>query len=326
MRFAFAGTPEFGAWVLHDLLSLGRRPELVISQPARPRGRGRKVSESPVSLAAAEAGLSVLTPPDINSGEVIGSLGAARADCLVVAAFGQLLRAELLDALPCINVHASLLPAYRGAAPVHWALRNGELTTGVSIMRIIESLDAGPVAARVSLSLNLWDDGASVGRALALLGALAMDRVLQATVDGTVVWQDQPDQSTYAPKVTTADRTLDLGLSALACHNLVRALVPDTAAEMRAEGLTLRVWRTWPWLDEEDARVPEAALRVWNRPGRLAHSRGARGRLFVGCGSGALEILAVQPAGRGVMGHAEFLCGYGGRLPDCVQVPEAEAG
>lgn len=320
MRIAFAGTPEFGARVLAELLAIGRRPVLVLSQPPRPQGRGRRVGEAPVATVARAAELPLLMPEDINAPDVISALTAARVDCLVVAAFGQLFRPALLDAVCCVNVHASLLPAYRGAAPIHWALRNGEEATGVSIMRVVQPVDAGPVAARVSVSINPWDDGGSLARALATLGALALDKVLTAMEDGTVSWEEQPEQGTYAPKVTAADRALDLTRDARMCHNLVRSLVPDAAAEVRAGSLTLRVWRAWPWLDADDQRLPAEARGAWSRPGLIARSGGARGRLFLGCGEGVLEVLAVQPAGRTIMGPAEFLRGYGSRLPDAVTV------
>ncbi len=321
LRFGFAGTPEFGAFVLQDLMTRGRRPELVISQPARPRGRGRKVIQPPVAAVAAAAGLPLLTPQDINSAEVLEAIAGARIECLVVAAFGQLFRQNLLDRIPCINVHASLLPWYRGAAPIHWALRNGERETGVSIMQVIPALDAGAVAARVSMSISLWDDAGSVGRALALLGALALDKVLQGMEDNTVRWEEQPAESTYAPKVSADDRRLNLCAPALACHNLVRSLVPEGVAEVRAGETVLKVWRTWPWMVPGDSALPVEAAAVCGEPGRVVTARDRGGRLFLGCGEGLLEILAVQPAGRTVMSPGDFLRGYGSRLPESFDLP-----
>lgn len=323
MRFGFAGTPDFGACVLRDLLERGRRPELVISQPTRPRGRGRKMVDSPVAVVAADEALPLLTPADINSAEILEEISASRIDCLVVAAFGQLFKQNLLDCVPCINVHASLLPYYRGAAPIHWALRNGETQTGVSVMRVIPALDAGPVAARVCMSISLRDDAGSIGRALALLGALATDQVLQGLEDGTVRWEEQPAESTYAPKVSAGDRRLNLSASSLECHNLVRSLVPDSAAEVWKADTVLRVWRTWPWMEPSRDDVPTEARTAWGEPGRVATSRHRGGRLFFGCGEGLLEILAVQPAGRRVMSAGDFLRGYGSRLPEFFDLPSA---
>ena len=326
MRFAFAGTPQFGAWVLEGMVRIGRRPELVLTQPARPRGRGRKPADPPVAVLASRLELPLLATPQVNDPGVLRALRSTRADCLVVAAFGQLFSSAFLDALPCYNVHASLLPLYRGPAPIHWALRNGDGETGVSIMRIVPELDAGPVAGRVRVSVSLWDDGASLGRALAVLGALAMDKALQAIEDGMIEWQEQPEIGTYAPKVTAADRILDLRRPALSCHNLVRSLVPEAAAELQAASLVVKVWRTWPWPAPADPCAPgpkspgpglaAEATSVCGRPGHVARGKGEqnRERLFVGCGEGVLELLQVQPAGRNIMTAAEFLRGYGSRV------------
>ena len=152
-----------------------------------------------MAAVAAAAGLPLLTPQDINSAEVLEAIAGARIECLVVAAFGQLFRQNLLDRIPCINVHASLLPWYRGAAPIHWALRNGERETGVSIMQVIPALDAGAVAARVSMSISLWttpDPWTSLGPSR----RAGADKVLQGMEDNTVRWEEQPAESTYAPR------------------------------------------------------------------------------------------------------------------------------
>ena len=191
MRFAFAGTPEFAAWVLKDLRDLGRTPVLVISQPDRPQGRGRKMATAPAVETAQALDVPWLTTANINEQPVLDALREWHAQVLIVAAFGQMLRPTLLDSLPCLNVHGSLLPAYRGAAPIMRALRAGEAETGVCIMRMLPGLDDGPWAERSRVSISPRDDAGSLGRKLALLGAVGVDQVLTGMTDGNLVWTEQ---------------------------------------------------------------------------------------------------------------------------------------
>lgn len=310
MRLAFAGSPQFGAWVLGDLTAAGRRPLLVITPPDRPQGRGRQPAPCPVAALGDTLGIRVLRTPDINEETVAAALAEHRIDVLLVAAFGQLLKSRLLHDFCCLNIHASLLPRHRGAAPIHWALRNGEAETGVCVMRIEEALDAGPVAAVTRVSIGPRDDAGSLGRALALLGALAADQVLRATADGTVEWQEQGEGWTYAPKVGPSDRLLRPEWGAVAAHNLVRSLSPDTGSELDCEGLRLKLWRTWPWEAAADA-LPAAGREVAGRPGCWGFDKN---RLFLGCAQDVLEIFLIQPAGKSAMSAAEFLRGYSRRL------------
>lgn len=313
MSFAFAGTPEFAAWVLEHLVSVGRRPSLVVTQPDRPRGRGRRPAASAAAAAAARLGLDCLQTEDINEVSVRRRLEAMGVSTLIVAAFGQLLHAELLDSLLCINIHASLLPAYRGAAPIERALVAGETETGVTIMRVTEGLDAGPWLLQTKVSINLGDDTGTLRRELALLGALGLDQALTALADGTGVWTEQGEGGTYARKLDPSDCAIDLGRRAKAVHDLVRALSPDVGVRATSGGVEFKVWRTWPYGEPGLEPVPPEAAEAAGRPGRLVV---AGSRLFAGCGSGAVQILAVQPSGRARMSAAEFLRGYGSRLGD----------
>jgi methionyl-tRNA formyltransferase len=307
VRFAYAGTPEFGASVLEELLRVGRMPELVVSQPARPAGRGRSERPSVVSEWARSAGLRVLETPDINEDSSVAALTASKARVLVVAAFGQMLRGPVLDGFECVNVHASLLPAYRGAAPVARALMAGEGESGVSIMRMTEGLDEGPVAARAAVEVGRWTDRGSLERALALAGAQALAHVLDAIEGGFVEWEPQRGASSYAPKIEAADRALDLSLPAKRVHDHVRALCPAPGAALELGGLEVKVLRTWPW----SGPAPGDGAAVDGHPGRTAV---VGERLFVGCGEGRLELLTVQPSGKKVMTCSEFVRGYGARL------------
>jgi methionyl-tRNA formyltransferase len=312
VNFAFAGSPYFAAWTLENLASLGRRPCLVISQPDRPVGRGRRATPPPAAAAARRLGLDLIQPEDINASEVVERIRSAGAEVLVVSAFGQILRKHLLDSLLCINVHGSLLPAYRGAAPIERALAAGEECTGVTIMRITERLDAGPCALQTSLSLSLWDDAGSVARALAFLGARGVDQVLLGLEDGTVVWTEQEEgEPVYAEKLAWADCLLDPARSAKAVHDQVRSLSPRVGARVRCGMVQFKVWRTWPYGQRGMDPGPKQAVPVTGRPGQVAI---AGERLFVGCQEGVVELLSVQPDGKSKMSAAAFLRGYRHRL------------
>lgn len=314
MKFAFAGTPEFGAQVLRDLLDRGLRPVMVVSQPDRPAGRGRTPAAPAVVTAARAAGLPVIQTADINTPGIRTALHDARAECLVVTSFGQLLRSDLLSAFLCLNVHASLLPAYRGAAPIVRALMAGEGETGISLMRMTGGLDEGPWALQRRVSITPRDDAGTVGRALALLGALGVVEVLDGLAQDTVSFTDQAGASTYAAKVGPSDRVFDPRLDARRLHDRVRALSPAIGCEARsAGGLSFKVWRTWPREATRSAREGAQA-----EPGRLTPEEG---RLFVTCGVGELELITLQPAGKRPMGAAELLRGYGPRLGECLEWP-----
>ena len=322
MNFAFAGAPEFAAWVLRDLVGHGRRPALVISQPDRPCGRGRRPAAPPVVAAAELLDVPCLQTEDISSHAVMERLSAEGVSTLVVAAFGQILKRQLLDSLLCLNIHASLLPAYRGAAPIERALAAGEDRTGVSIMRITEHLDEGPWALQTAVSIGLRDDAGSVGRLLALAGAIGMDQVLTAICDDTVGWTEQTGASCYAGKVSAPDCVLDTRRSAKAAHDHVRSLSPTIGARVSSGGMELKVWRTWPYGECGLDAIPAGAEGAAGSPGKLLVRNG---RLFAGCAEGVIEILSIQPAGKGRMATPAFLRGYSGRLGDGLDRPAGAA-
>jgi methionyl-tRNA formyltransferase len=315
VNFAFAGTPDFAAWTLEHLASLGRRPCLVISQPDRPVGRGRRATAPPAAVAAQRLGLEIVQPANINDPDLLERLHACRAEALVVAAFGQMLKRDLLGSLSCLNVHGSLLPAYRGAAPIERALAAGETRTGVSIMLMAEGLDSGPWALQTSVSVSLRDDAGSLARVLAVIGALGVDQVLTGLEDGTVAWTEQEGEPTYAPKLNASDGLLDLTRPARAVHDQVRALSPRVGARAKSGDLTFKLWRTWPYGQPGLDEAPQEAERAAGRSGETVI---AGERLFVGCGQGVVQLLSVQPDGKSVMGAAAFLRGYKGRLGDRV--------
>lgn len=311
MKFAFAGTPDFAAWVLGHLLEFGRRPCLVVSQPDRPQGRGRKCSPPATAVSAQAVDIPCLQVEDINDSAVADQIAASGATVLVVAAFGQILRPALLDRFLCLNIHGSLLPAYRGAAPIERALAAGERTTGVSIMRMAEGLDEGPWALQKTVSLGTRDDAISVTRSLALLGSQGMDQVMTGIADGNVLWTEQEGEATYASKLSSAEAVLTVGATALDAHNTVRAFAGGLGAKAKAGDVDFKVWRSWPF-ESASARITSAAAA--NAAGQPGAVRADKGRLFVGCVEGALELLSVQPAGKSRMPAADFLRGYGSRL------------
>ena len=323
MRFALAGTPRFASWVLRDLVELGRSPVLVISQPDRPRGRGRRTSSPEAVCLARDLGIDCLQTQDINLPDVLHTLRARGASTLVVAAFGQIFRQPLLDSVTCLNIHGSLLPKYRGPAPIERALAAGERVTGVSIMRVTERVDEGPLAQQVQLSVSLRDDAGSLRRALAFLGAMAVGQVLDAVADGTVAWTEQSGVSSYAPKLSKADWILDTTAGASRVHDQVRALSPYVGAQSILGGVDTKVWRTWPHGQSGLAVLPGGATSVAGLPGKVA---AVGERLFLGCGEGVVEVLEIQPVDRQRMTAAAFVRGYGKRLEDGSEATPRRSG
>lgn len=318
MKFAFVGTPGFGAWVLSDLVDCGRAPALVISQISRAAGRGKKPRPPEVVTAANAMDLPVLQAQDINDEQVAYRLRDSGVDTLVVAAFGQILGPDLLDRLLCVNVHPSLLPNYRGASPIVRALMDGAPETGVCVMRMTSELDEGPVSHCRRLPLEGWEDAGAVERALALLGAQAVGEVLRETEGGGPEWRSQDGQPSYAEKIHGEERWLDFADSARRVHNKVRALSPSPGARARLGDIDVTVWRTRAVGIDEFSEIGRAGGVVGGVAGGVAGDEGtwtaSRTRLLVGCGEGALDVLQIQPSGKKVMGAADFLRGYGNRL------------
>lgn len=311
MRFAFAGTPQFASLVLRELVELGRVPALVISQPDRPKGRGR-TGRAPHAVEEASChGIECLQTEDINSSEVIERLRATGIDTLAVAAFGQLLKPQLLESFACVNVHASLLPRYRGAAPVERALMDGERVTGVTIMRITENLDAGPWAEKVEVSIGLREDAGSLCRVLAVTGAGALADVLTGIGDGTIRWTEQSGDTTYAHKLGQEDMWLRVDSGAKVAHDQIRALSPAIGARAVLGESEVKIWRSWPYGGEGLDDIPGVAERVGGISGEVLS---VDGRLFVGCATGCIEIMELQPSCRGRMGAGAYLRGYGKRV------------
>lgn len=298
MRVAFAGSPEAAVAPLRALAASAHEVTVVVSQPDRPRGRRGTPTPTPVAVAAADLGVPVLRPRTINDPDVIAAIRGSGAEALAVVAFGQILRDGVLGAWPCVNVHFSLLPAYRGAAPVERALMDGVEETGVTIMAMEAGLDTGPVYAVERTPVGPDEDAGALVARLSALGGPLLARVLSQIEAGTAVATPQPEEGvTYAAKITAEDRPLDLGRPAAELARRVRALSPHIGATCRIGGEPFKVWRAV-------AHAPPAA------PG-LAD---ADGRLVAGCAEGSLEVLELQPPGRGRMDAGSFLRGWRGSL------------
>ena len=297
MKLAFAGTPGFAATVLRGLLDSEHEVGLVISQPDRPRGRGRKVTRSPVSELATEMGLPLRQPARIS--EVADKISAY--DALVVAAYGQILRADTLCAarLGAWNVHASLLPRYRGAAPIERAIMEGEKETGVSLMRMDEGLDTGPFALQLRTPIQPETTGGELTAALAELGAKAVvEGMSKLSKNMLTLTKQDSDRATYAPKLGDEERAIRWGERVERVHDLVRALTPHIGARTQHPDWSgpIKVMR---------ARISEKTA-FDAVPGDVLP---AKERILVACGEGVLEVLELQAPGSKVLSAGDFLRG-----------------
>ena len=300
MRTVFYGTPAFAVPSLTRLLDSPHTVAAVVTQPDRPRGRGRTVSGSPVKQVAAAHRLPVLQPERIRDERFLAQLAALGVDLAVVAAYGRLLPDAVLDAprLGTINVHASLLPKYRGAAPVHRAIIAGEPETGVTIIRLVRQMDAGPMLARRRRPIAPDETSDAVEAALAELGAGLLLEAIDGMESGTVIGEAQNHRAaTFAPRLSRDDGVIDWRAPAEAIHNLVRGLHPWPHASSVLDGARYLVHRS--------AVVPGPRDGV--SPGTILEATGDR--LVVATGRGALAILEVQPEGRRRLSTRAFLAG-----------------
>jgi methionyl-tRNA formyltransferase len=288
----YLGTSEFAATVLRRLAASAHRPALVVTRPDRRRGRGRRLAAPPVADAARELGIELFQPDDVNDDAARARIAAEQPAAVCVCAFGALIKAPLLSEHEMLNVHPSLLPRWRGAAPVERALIAGDAVTGVSIMRVTAGLDSGPVCLAASESIASDDTyGTLAGRLQALGGEL-----LVRALDSRPACVEQDDAlATYADKITAADRLLDPDHPAVELERIVRALTPHIGAHVALDdGQLLGVRRARAVEDGP----PNGALTL---DGALP---------VLGCAVGALELLEVQPPGKRPMGGEDYVRGY----------------
>jgi methionyl-tRNA formyltransferase len=296
----FFGTPEFAVPTV-DALLRSHHLVAVVTQPDRPRGRGQKTTASPVKLQAAAAGVAVLQPERLKDQPFLDALTALDADLGVVAAYGKILTDTVLATprLGMINVHASLLPKYRGAAPVHRAILAGEIETGVTIMRVVKALDAGPMLAKVATAIGPDDTSDEIERDLASLGADLLIPTIEALAEGHVQETAQDDASaTYAHRLTKDDGMIDWTRAAADIHNQIRGLHPWPHAFTHVRGRRVILHRS------ETAGEDHASAD----PGTLLETDGDR--LVVATGTGTLRILVIQAEGKRPMAAREYLAGH----------------
>jgi methionyl-tRNA formyltransferase len=305
MRLIFAGTPEFAARALDTLIRAGHDVALVLTQPDRPAGRGMHLTVSPVKQRALSHHLSVLQPASLRHREIQEQLAAVGADAMIVAAYGLILPREVLD-IPhrgCLNIHASLLPRWRGAAPIQRAILAGDAETGITIMRMDEGLDTGPMLLKYPLPIAAADTAQSLHDKLADLGAEAIVEALDRLQQGVLSAQAQDESLvTYAAKLDKAEARLDWNRPAPELERAVRAYNPFPIAQAVFGG---EVWRIWQASVAEGCGHPGAVLRA------------DKAGLLVACGEGALLLREVQKAGGKRLPLAQFLPGNPVKAGEC---------
>lgn len=296
MKTVYLGTSEFAADVLRRLAGSAHRPALVVTPPDRPQGRGRRVQPPPAAELAREAELALLQVEDVNAPRALERIRAAEPEAVAVCAFGQIIREPLLSEWQMLNVHPSLLPRWRGAAPIERTIMAGDELTGISVMRVTAGLDSGPVAIREEVAIGAEDDFEALSGKLAGLGGELLVRALDLQAVGELEFEEQDDaEATYAEKIAPAERRLDPARPAEELARVVRALTPHVGAYLEtSDGERLGVRRARP----VDVGVRKGEVRAeW-------------GAMLVGCGRGALRLDVVQPPGGKPMAADAYLRGH----------------
>lgn len=298
MNIVFFGTPEFGVTALQELCG-EHRVLAIVTQPDKPRGRHGQPQPSAIKIKAREIGIPILQPEALVEASFMAALTSFRADAIVVAAYGKIIPKEIL-ALPlygCINIHGSLLPKYRGAAPIQRAIMDGVMTTGVTIMQMDEGMDTGDILRTEAVAVSPEDDSGSVTKKLSLVGAGLLLKTLSDIEVGGVEPRPQSsinEHPSYAPPLRKEEREIDWRRPAADIVNLVRALAPAPGAHSHWRGKRLKILR---------AKWANVSLS----PGEFSISDET---ILVGAGDGAVELLLTQPEGKRVITAAEFVRGY----------------
>jgi methionyl-tRNA formyltransferase len=294
MKLVFLGTPAFAVPTLEAMVRAGHEVAAVLTQPDRPRGRGQHAAAPPVKQAALALGLPVYQPERVRRPEAVEYLRGIGAEAMVVVGYGQIIPQSVIDLAPrgIINVHASLLPKYRGAGPIQWAIVNGETVTGVTTMRIDAGLDTGDMLLKAETPLDPEENAIELGNRLAVLGADLLVETL-AKLDAIVPEKQDPAQATLAPLLKKEDGRIEWAQPASAIHNRVRGLQPWPGAQTLFRGQALSIWKS---------RVTEGH----GTPGAVLSTR----PLQLATGDGALELLEVQLEGRKRMSADAFVNGH----------------
>lgn len=302
MKVVFMGTPDFAVECLEALIKAGHEVVCVITQPDRPKGRGNKLAAPPVKERALALGLPVYQPPTVKDDAFLTLLQGYQPEVIAVVAYGRILPQSVLD-LPkygCLNVHASLLPKYRGAAPIQWTVLNGDPIAGVTVQQMDAGMDTGDMLSKASMAVEPTDTTGTLFEKLAHLGAKLLVETLENVEKGQITREKQDeDAATYAPMLGKADETLDWQRPAKKLHDQVRGLSPTPGAYTWWQGQRLKIWRT----------KPKAAQASDLAPGQVAEI--GQDFFTVCTGEGWLEVYEVQPAGKKAMPVKAFLNGAG---------------
>lgn len=301
MKVVFMGTPDFGVPVLRAIADAGHEILAVVTQPDRPKGRGKGVSFSPVKEEALRLDVPVFQPEKVKQPEAVQYLASLTPDVIVVVAFGQILSQEILD-IPrfgCVNVHASLLPLYRGAAPIQQAILDGAKKTGITTMLMDKGLDTGDILLQEELEIRPDETGGTLFDRLSVLGASLLVKTLDGLAKGEITPVPQAGESTYAGMFNKSMGRIDWTRDAAAIERQIRAMDPWPSAFTHLDGKMIKVWKAE--VVKDDMTTNEAA------PGTIL---GLEGGILVACGTGRLNILELQPEGRRRMDFAAYLRGY----------------
>ena len=298
MKVIYMGTPDFAVGPLEAIIEAGHEVTAVVTQPDKPRGRGKEMAASPVKECAQKHGIPVLTPVKIKAAEAVAQLREYPADIFVVAAFGQILSEEILQ-MPkygCVNIHASLLPKYRGAAPIQWSIIDGETETGVTIMQMDRGLDTGDILFQQKVPITSEDTGESLFDKLAKAGSALITEALVKIEKGDVHPVRQDDaKSCYAKMLTKAAGKIDWNKSAAEIERLVRGLNSWPSAYTEYKGKQLKIWKA------------EVMPAMEGAPGTIA--KVTKDQVIVCTGDGALALEEIQLEGKKRMRMKEFLLG-----------------
>lgn len=301
MKVIFMGTPEFSVGTLEALIEAGHEVALVVTQPDKPKGRGGKMQYTPVKEAALKHGIPVFQPKRVREPECVEELKQYNADIIVVIAFGQILPKEILEMTPygCVNVHASLLPKYRGAAPIQWAVIDGEEVSGVTTMQMDEGLDTGDMLLKTEVVLDEKETGGSLHDKLSEAGAKLCVRTLKALEEKTLKPEAQGDSPTeYARMLDKSLGNIDWNQSAIEIERLIRGLTPWPSAYTDWDGKIMKIWEARVIAGQEPQEIPGTVVGV-DKDG-----------FCVQTGQGLLKVLALQIPGKKRMEAGPFLRGY----------------
>lgn len=302
MKIIFMGTPDFAVAALDALCAAGQNVILAVTQPDRQKGRGRKVIQTPVSVCAQKWGVPVFQPARIREPEAVEKIRSLQPDLIVVAAFGQILPQELLDIprLGCVNIHASLLPGLRGAAPIQWAVINGDAESGVTLMQMNAGLDTGDILFQEKVAIGPQETGESLYEKLAELGGQMIVRYLPSIESGDINPVPQDDErSSYAPMLRKEMGEIDWTMPAAQIERRLRGMLPWPGAYTKLDGHVLKVWKAEVAEPEQDAGPV--------LPGTVLYTD--KSRICVRTGDGVLALLEVQAEGKKRMGTDAFLRG-----------------